>query len=172
MLAITRSCFGFFTLFVLLFSTASFADPQCIDNHGQPLPVMNAQVLAWQKTQPTQFTARALVQGTIVKRYPDHTGHAHFAIDMDGNGTGDLEVIYQQDFGQLPNLQPGMKVIACGDYITDRNGSPNGGIIHWVHCNPGTRDGGAHPSGFVDVNGSVYGYTPTEGSCPLPSGLY
>jgi hypothetical protein len=161
MLAITRSCFGFFSLVLLSFSAAAFADPQCLNDQHQPLPVMNGKVLIWQRTEPSQFTQRALVQGTIVKQYPDHTGHAHFAIDLDGNGTGDLEVIYQEEFGALPNLQVGMKVTACGDYITDHNGSPNGGIIHWVHCNPGTRDGGVHPSGFVEINGRVFGFQPT-----------
>jgi hypothetical protein len=172
MKTIVRSCFCFFTLLLFSTSFSYAADPQCMDNAGHALPVMNAQVLTWQQTEPTNFHARALVQGTIVKRYADNTGHAHFAIDLDGNGTGDLEVIYQYDFGQLPNLAPGMKVTACGDYITDHRGSPNGGIIHWVHCNPGTRDGGLHPHGFVDVNGQVFGYTPTEGSCPVLSGLY
>ena len=143
---------------------------QCMDKQKGALGLGNDQVLGWLKTTQNSFSARAMVQGKIIKRYPDRTDHAHFAIDLNGDGQGDLEVIYQNDFGNLPDLQPGMMVVACGDYITDHAHSPNGGIIHWVHCNPGDRDGGVHPSGFVMINGQVFGYSAPSSQPPCHIG--
>jgi hypothetical protein len=72
-------------------------------------------------------------------------------------------VIYNIEFGALPALSIGMNVAACGDYITvgpnAQLPSPEPAIIHWVHVNPGTRDGGAHPSGFLVINNQAYGLT-------------
>ena len=130
---------------------------------------MNNQVLTWLQKAPNQFTSRALVEGTVVERFADRTGHSHFSIDLNDDGKGDLEVIYQNAFGQPPTIQPGMKVGACGDFIADRK-SPNGGIIHWVHCNPGDRDQGKHADGYITVNGNLYGFTPPAGepACNVP----
>ena len=121
----------------------------------------NTQVENWEKTTKDQFLARGMVQGQITKVYPNETGHNHFAISL-GNGQG-IEVIYQYAFGALPTLQVGMNVIACGDYITvgphAHEPSPMPAIIHWVHWNPGNRDGGIHPGGFVVINNVAYGLT-------------
>jgi hypothetical protein len=99
----------------------------------------------------------------VTNVYPDKTGHAHFAINLDQSSAGDIEIIYNDEFGALPRLQPGTQVVACGDYITagprSRLPSPMGAIIHWVHYNPGTRDGGAHPHGFLYIGGQVYGFS-------------
>ena len=145
---------------------------KCLDkDKGAAMGPGNSRVLDWLKNTPNQFTARALVQGVVIQRYPDRTDHAHFAIDLNGDGKGDLEVIYQNGFGALPNIQPGTTVVACGDYITDHAHSPNGGIIHWVHCNPGDRDNGQHSHGFVMINGKVFGFQAPAGQppCSLPS---
>lgn len=141
-----------------VFSSAlSFADNlDCLGLDGKPTPSSNSEVLNWLHSTPNNFNARAYVQGTVVKRYPDQTNHAHFSIDLNGDGVGDLEVIYQYDAGTIPNVIPGMKITSCGDYITANN-SPNGGIIHWVHCNSRA---GPHPDGFLSVNGSVFGFSP------------
>ena len=142
----------------------------CYDNDKTTaLGVMNPQVLQFLRQTQNQFTARALVQGRVVTRYSDRTCHAHFSIDLDGDGRGDLEVISQSAFGRPPSIRPGMQVTACGDYITDRS-SPNGGIIHWVHCNPGDRDQGKHPDGFMLVDGILYGYSSPAGepACSVP----
>jgi hypothetical protein len=151
---------------LLLFTSGSFAQlPNnliCPNGMGGALAFNNAQVLQWKKTTSDQYHDRALVQGKVTKVYPDHTGHTHFAIDLNGDTSGDLEVIYNDEFGALPRIQVGLMVIACGDYITvgpqARLPSPNGAIIHWVHYNPGTRDGGRHPHGFVVIGGKPYGY--------------
>lgn len=182
----TRFSFGW-VVFVLLFaqSSSTFAfqyssgyessygyDQQipqlpnnlkCAGKNGQPLPFNNAQILQWKAGTPDQYLDRGLAQGTVTTLYPSRTGHTHFAIDLNGDKKGDLEVIYNDEFGELPRIQVGMQVIACGDYITvgprARLPSPMGAIIHWVHFNPGDRDGGRHPGGFLIIGGKPYGFT-------------
>ncbi len=136
----------------------------CLDKNHEMLPFLNQEVLEWKSNTPDQTLKRALVQGTVSQLYSNKTGHSHFAIDLDANGKGDLEVIYNDEFGTLPPITIGMKIVACGDYITvgpkARLPSPMGAIIHWVHYNPGNRDGGAHKHGFLIVNGKPYGIAP------------
>lgn len=156
-----------FALIVLLVSQSSFAAvPTCLDDEGKVLGNSNTQVLNWLHSTAKGFQAKALVEGVLVKQYKGKATHAHFAIDMNGDQKGDLEVIYQYDAGKLPALQVGMKVSACGDYITDPKGSPNGGIIHWVHCRSRA---GTHSDGYVTLNGKVYGFDPQNGeTCVNP----
>ena len=136
----------------------------CLDQNHEALPYENDQVIQWKRNTPDQTMRRALIQGTITQQYADQTGHTHFAINIDSSPNGDIEVIYNDEFGELPRLQPGMTVVACGDYITvgphARLPSPMGAIIHWVHYNPGNRDGGVHNSGFLIINGKPYGISP------------
>ena len=140
---------------------------QCLADNGQPLPIMNQQVLVWKTSTQDQFMSRALVSGPIASIFPDRNGHTHFAINLNDDPAADLEVVYNEEFGALPpHLSNGMMVIACGDYITvgpqARLPSPMGGIIHWVHYNPGTRDGGRHKSGFLIINNQPYGIAPNN----------
>ena len=136
----------------------------CLDKNHEALPFQNEQVIQWKKNTPDQTLKRALVQGTVSQIFNSKTGHSHFAINLDTDAKGDLEVIYNDDFGNLPAIQVGMKVVACGDYITvgpqAKLPSPMGAIIHWVHYNPGDRDGGAHKHGFLIVNNKPYGTAP------------
>jgi hypothetical protein len=150
---------------IVVWSSAGAAPalPDCFGTNRQQLPILNHQVIQWRESTRDQFQTRALVQGVITDIYPEKTGHAHFAINLDSEPSGDIEIIYNQEFGALPSLKRGMQVVACGDYITagprSRLPSPMGAIIHWVHYNPGNRDGGAHPHGYVMVNGMVYGFS-------------
>lgn len=137
--------------------------PECLSkDKREELPIMNEEVLDHLRSGVRSGPIRALVRGSYVKSYRDKTGHAHFSIDLDGDQKGDLEVIYQNAFGRLPTLKRGNVVVACGDYITDAQGSPDGGLIHWVHSNDGARDHGTcrHPDGYVAVNDVLYGITP------------
>ncbi len=131
----------------------------CLDNSKQSMTYNNSTVVEWEQKTKDQYKNRALIYGTILKIYPDKTGHTHFALAMSGGGA--IEVIYNDEFGDLPSLKSGMLVVACGDYITvgknARLPSPQPAIIHWVHYNPGDRDGGIHPGGFLIVNGKPYG---------------
>ena len=133
----------------------------CLSTTHESLGYNNSQVMKWKVSTKDQYLDRGYVNGTIANLLPDHTGHTHFSVNIDNIPGGDIEVIYNDEFGELPNLSVGMTVIACGDYITvGKNAhlpSPYGAIIHWVHNNPGTRDGGKHPSGFLIINGKPYG---------------
>lgn len=152
-------------IFVLLALTANttFAAtpaPNCLGSQGQTLPEMDAQVIIWKTTTANQFLARAHVVGMVSDIYPDHNGHTHFAIALDAKPGDNLEVVYNQSFGALPHLAVGMNVEACGDYITSDAptsqypASPAGAIMHWIHRNP---KGAGHPSGYLIINGSLYG---------------
>ncbi len=131
----------------------------CMDR-GQAIPVNNQQVITWKHSTANQFLARAHVLGTLTRLYPDHNGHTHFEIQIAPTSDGTLEIVYNQSFGALPALSPGMPVEACGDYITSiaQSGpyppSPDGAILHWVHRNP---SGQGHDSGFLVINGAVCG---------------
>jgi hypothetical protein len=155
-------------LFLLSVTSASAsvwgqAVPQCLDDFRTPMGLNNQTVLKWRTSTQNQFKSRGFIQGVITNIFPDQTGHAHFAVNLDQASGGDIEIIYNQEFGHLPNLAPGMTVVACGDYITagpqSRLPSPMGAIIHWVHYNPGDRDGGRHPHGFLMINGQTFGYS-------------
>lgn len=141
-----------------LISCFSWALPACLDNAGQALSLNNDQVLQWKAAGQDQFHSRGHVKGSLVRNYPDHTGHTHFEVQIGNDATDTIEVIYNQSFGDLPDLTPGLDVEVCGDYITtgsQGNGaSPDGAIIHWVHKNP---SGHGHPSGYVAINGVAYG---------------
>lgn len=136
----------------------------CLDQNHEMMPFRNQEVLQWKQSTPDQTLKRALVQGVVTQMYPSKTGHTHFAIDLNGDRKGDLEVIYNDNFGGLPTVSVGTKVVACGDYITvgprARLPSPMGAIIHWVHYNPGNRDGGKHKHGFLIINGKPFGTDP------------
>ena len=163
--------------FVLLFvhtgwTATSWADdvvPPCL-SYGRDLPINNQQVLHWKRTTPNQFRERAHVSGTIVQVFPDRNGHEHFVINIGKHGEDTIEVIYNQDFGPIPDPRIGMTVEACGDYITStaRSGpypaSPVGAIIHWVHANPSGR---GHDPGFVVIDGKLCGQD-AEGAGPRP----
>ena len=140
----------------------------CLDTQKQAMPFNNQSVMSWRTGTPSQYHNRGFVQGTVSNIYPRKVNaqgftHTHFAVNIDQAGAGDVEIIFNDEFGPLPNIALGMNVVACGDYITaDATSalpSPMGAIIHWVHYNPGNRDGGAHPDGFVIVNNAPFGFT-------------
>jgi hypothetical protein len=160
-----RSLLGLLVFFLgIQVAEASFSEavPPCLDDQYRPLNIDNAHVLRLRESTQDQYKDRAFVNGVVTNVYADRTGHNHFALNLDSHPAGDIEIIYNQKFGRIPQIVPGMNVLACGDYITagprSRLPSPMGAIIHWVHYNPGDRDGGKHPHGFIGVNGRIYGY--------------
>jgi hypothetical protein len=130
----------------------------CMSN-GQALPVMNEQALQWRSSEASGFKSRALISGTVDEVFPDATGHRHFSIRIGQGAEDHIEVIYNESFGAMPEPQAGESVEACGDFIVataQNNGyppSPDGAIIHWVHRSNSSN----HDSGFVILNGQVYG---------------
>ena len=146
------------TIFAMSFAYAQQA-PSCLASNGQVLPVNNAQVLSWKATSKDQFHSRGHVLGTLVNIFPDATGHHHMSVQIGQNGQDTIEVIYNEDFGTMPELEIGQTIEACGDYITARGqvgtepASPDGAIVHWVHMSTNAN----HLSGFVIINGDVCG---------------
>jgi len=138
---------------------SSDAIPECLGDNG-PIGVINDQVIQWKTSTRNQFLARGHVKGTVRQVYPDHSGHHHFELSIGNNQSDTIEVIYNEDFGATPDIAIGMDVEACGDYITSiaQSGpyppSPDGAIIHWVHRAPNPQ---RHASGFIVVNGTLYG---------------
>jgi len=138
---------------------AAGAIPECLD-HNTAIAIDDAQVLKWKQSTPNQFAARGHVQGTVGQVFPDKNGHTHFEIKIGNDPADTLEIIYNQSFGALPALAAGMNVEACGDYITStaQSGayppSPDGAILHWIHR---SNNPSKHASGFVAIDGTVYG---------------
>lgn len=134
--------------------------------NGNPLPINNEQILNWKKNTPNQFRERGHAFGTVNRVFPDKSRHNHFEIQIGSTPQEVLEVVYNIDFGSLPEVQIGMKVEACGDYITATAQagpyppSPSGAIIHWLHMNP---SGKGHESGFLIVDGVLYGQNDAQG---------
>jgi Protein of unknown function (DUF3465) len=134
--------------------------PDCLDDNGNVLDVNNGQVVQWKSSTPNSYHARAHVHGTITQVYPDHSGHHHFELSIGKGSDATVEIIYNEDFGSVPALSEGQDVEACGDYITstDQAGpypaSPDGAIVHWVHMSPRPD---RHPSGYIAIDGQVYG---------------
>jgi hypothetical protein len=138
--------------------------PPCLDKNQNVIPIENERVLEMKKSTPNQYKTQSHVMGPITEIYPDSSKHQHFAIQLGQSPDEGLEVIYNIEFGDLPELKIGMMVEACGEYITSNApsrfpASPMGAIIHWVHINP--RGGAkAHPSGFVAIDSYLYGQGP------------
>jgi len=151
----------FATAFATPFTTGSAsAAPPCLEKNGVEVRAGNEQVLRWKSSTPNQFLSRAHVSGTIQNLYPDRNGHSHFQIKI-GPGPGDtIELVYNLSFGTIPRLIPGAHAEACGDYITSNaptqnyEPSPDGAIVHWIHR---SRNPARHPSGYLELDGTLYG---------------
>ena len=152
--------------FVMLFSlVVSFnllaASPSvtCLTK-GQEVKVDNASVLNWKYNSANQYHDRGHILGTLIYNYPDLNGHHHYQVQIGNNNKDTIEVIYNKGFGDIPQVAPGSGFEACGDYITSNarggghDASPDGAIIHWVHMSKNTK---AHDSGFLVINGILYG---------------
>jgi hypothetical protein len=164
--------FGLFASLLTVFAAPASALNLACMAKNQVMPINNQQVIAWKTNAsvPSGYQSRANVEGVVLGIFPDHSGHNHFIIQIGPNPRTDvLEVVYSQDFGDLPPIQKGMQAHACGDFIksTEQNGnfapSPAGAIVHWVHLN--TR-GGAHENGYLVLDNVMYGIGPDKGTGP------
>lgn len=133
--------------------------PDCMSKNNV-LPIDNAQVLAWKTSTANQYLTRGHIQGKLVSAYPDRNGHHHWKVQIGPEATDTVEVVYQIQFGPTPDVHPGQSIEACGDYITSTapgggyDASPDGALIHWVHCNP---SGHGHDSGYIAIDNNAYG---------------
>lgn len=142
-------------------ASSALANPTCYEDDRKTVITDSSQnILSWIQNQDPNWH-RIMVTGSVVKRLPDLTGHAHFLIDINGDHTADLEVIHQSDFGAITSIQPGMAVAVCGDFKYELMDGVKS-FVHWTHCNPGTQQPN-HQQGFVAVNGVVYGITAPQG---------
>jgi len=163
-------------LFSIVFSACGFLSPSahaflpnaqmpaCLDGPDE-LKIDNDRVLKLKTTTRNQYLARAFVQGRVVDALNSQNGHDHFSISIGPGPTDTLEIIYNIEFGAMPNFKVGDPVIVCGDYITSTAAaggypaSPDGAIVHWIHFNPGTRQGSAtHAHGFVMMGTDLIGF--------------
>ena len=140
---------------------ATDAAPHCV-SRDREIPIENDAVLELKKTTKNQYKTQEHVSGTISTVYPDRNGHKHFAIKIGPDTDDQIEVVYNEVFGVLPQLSAGMTVEACGEYITSNEAtvqyppSPVGAIIHWVHINP-NQGVDSHASGFLLIDGKLCG---------------
>ena len=151
---------------MVVLSFSAFAQtPVCLGQNGQALEVNNQEVLNWIRSSHNQYRNRGHIYGSLTQIYPDKTGHHHLGVQIGQNSSDMIEVIYNEDFGGMPNLHQGSVIEACGDYITSNApaggypASPAGAIVHWVHMSPNPR----HYSGFVVVDGNVCGQNSDKG---------
>ena len=148
-------------VFLTLLAAFAHADnvPNCIDAKGKILPVNNAQVIGWKATSKNQYHDRGHIKGELVKAYSDATHHHHWKVQIGDTATETIEVVYNEEFGGVPQVEPGSSIEACGDYITSNKksgpypASPDGAIVHWVHMSTNSN----HPSGFMVVDGTLCG---------------
>lgn len=149
--------------------------PGCKGDDGENLSLMNETVLEWKTSKPNQFKERALIEGTFVRVTTDRTSHFQFNIQVGPDPITDLvEVVYNKEFGEMPEPYVGMRVSACGDFINafassaGYPASPAGAIIHWVHMNPGDRNA-SHPDGYVVMDGELVGHDHSSSDHPIRS---
>lgn len=144
------------TLVVSFFPAAGWAKlPACMDKKDR-LEFNENQVLTWRDYEQKKFTARAFVKGLLVRVMEDRQKHIHFEVDFDNDlSTSDdrIEVIYNTEFGPLPDYRPGDEIVACGDFVVDPY-SKFKGVVHWLHMSPKLK---AHDHGYLAINGVVTG---------------
>lgn len=157
-----------FLVAVAFSSLTSFAGqmPDCLDERGRDLPLMNSTVIEWKSSTNSGFKSRAHVEGVVGEIYgevgPAQSGgasHDHFQLTLDEDHS--VEVIFNNEFGKALTVRKGAKVEVCGDFINSskQNGryppSPDGAIIHWVHRSP---DLSRHQDGYIIMDGVLYGF--------------
>jgi hypothetical protein len=149
------------TLYVALFlliasALPAFAKvPACMDKTTR-MEFNESQVLVLRDLPEYKLTARAFVEGILVRVMEDRQRHIHFEVDLDADlvTTDDrVEVIYNTKFGPVPDHRPGDQIIACGDFVVDPY-SPLRGVIHWLHMSPKLK---THDHGFLIINGTITG---------------
>jgi hypothetical protein len=152
----THRRLSLFILFSLL-SSASFGAglPACKDKKKN-LEINSDMLLNYRDQMEAKFKTRGYAKGVLVRVMEDRQGHVHLEMDFDENlQTADdrVEVVYNTEFGALPDARPGDQLVVCGDFIVDPY-SPLKAVIHWLHFSPKKQ---AHDDGFLAINGVVYG---------------
>lgn len=136
--------------------------PVCLD-FSDEISVDNVRALKFKAEQKNGALTRAYLQGKVISNPERQGSHDRFSISIGPKATDTVEVIYNKEFGAMPDVKVGEEVIVCGDFINSfaQTGryppSPDGAIIHWVHYNPGDRSA-IHEHGFVQFGGDLVGF--------------
>ena len=143
---------------------AAWAAPVPCRDGSRDLSIDNGKVLDMKRAAPQGVAIRAFVSGRVTRNFAERknghgTVHDHFEIQIGNSADDVLEVVYSEDFGEMPAPKVGAFVEACGDFINASaknrgyDPSPSGAIIHWVHQSNSSR----HDSGFVMIGDDLYG---------------
>ena len=133
--------------------------PVCM-NGPDEMSIDNARILKFKSSTRNQYLDRGFVEGKVLKAPGIKNDHDHFVIAIGSGANDTLEIIYNRDFGDMPSINVGDRVVVCGDYITANakaggyDPSPEGAIIHWVHE---SNDPYRHESGFLIMDGELVG---------------
>lgn len=145
-------------LLLLCLPSLAFANRTICKSGDDVLPFNEGQVIEWLSSKgQKRFISRAHIQGIIVRMIEDRQNHIHLEVDMDtdlNTKTDRVEVIFNTNFGTLPQFRPNDPIIACGDFVLDKY-SPLKGVIHWLHLNPKNK---GHEHGFLVINGVMVGH--------------
>lgn len=116
------------------------------------------ELLKYKEMMDHGFKTRGHIEGIVVKETENRQGHFHFIVDLDEKlDTSDdqLELVYNQQYGEIATVLPGQKIRACGDFIVDQY-SPTKAVLHWLHVNPNKKKN-KHEDGFLLIDGTVFG---------------
>ncbi len=144
-------------LFSSLILSLSNSAETCFDKKAV-LEINESQLLTYRDMTEHGFKARGHIEAVVVEQTENRQGHLHFIADLDENlNTTDdrLEIIYNQQYGEIEKVLPGQKVRACGDFIVDQY-SPTKAVLHWLHLNPNKKKN-KHEDGFLLIDGTLFG---------------
>ncbi len=142
------------TVFIVVSSTTS-ASPSCFDKKIT-LEIDNQKALNIKNSMEKGYKTRAFISGTIIQTIENRQGHSHFEIDLDTDPTtisDRVEAVFNNEYGPLPEVVGGEKVLLCGDFIIDQY-SPFQAVIHWLHRSYNSKK---HDHGFMIINDQVFG---------------
>lgn len=147
-----------YTLFIILAVTTYSSWAQTCFDKKNILELNESQLLTYREMTEHGFKARGHVEAIVVEQTENRQGHLHFIADLDEDlKTLDdrLEIIYNQQYGEIDQVLPGQKFRACGDFIVDQY-SPTKAVLHWLHGNPNKKKN-KHEDGFLIIEGKAFG---------------
>lgn len=144
-----------YSALLYLFQTLSYANFSCLDKK-EPLQIDNNKAINIKLFQGHGFKTRAYLKGIAIQEIKKSQGHTHIEVDLNlssEDNDDQIELIFNNQYGVLPEIKGGEEIVMCGDYIVDHY-SKNKAIIHWVHKSPNQKK---HNHGFIIINNVVYG---------------
>jgi hypothetical protein len=144
-----------YTALLCLCQSLAFGNISCLDGK-ETLQIDNNKAVNIKLFQEHGFKTRAYLKGFAIKETENRQGHTHIEVDLNlssEDNDDQIELIFNNQYGDLPDIKGGEEVIMCGDYIVDHY-SKNKAVIHWVHKSPNQKK---HNHGFIIINNVVYG---------------